>query len=155
MTVHFVCRGNAFRSVIAEAYLKSLNIKGVKVLSSGTVADESKIANKANFQKTRELLRKHGIERFAKNHYADQLREGQIIAGDVIICVNQRAYDECVRIGKLSDRVVIWDVTDIGEPGRMPTTDAERWTYMEDVYQEIVRNVDELVKQLGLARTGG
>jgi protein-tyrosine-phosphatase len=40
MRVHFICRGNVYRSRIAEAYLKSLELEGLEVLSSGTIARE-------------------------------------------------------------------------------------------------------------------
>jgi len=151
MTVHFICRGNALRSLIAEAYLRSLGISDLEVMSSGTVANEYKTANKVNFQRTRTLLRRHGIEQFAKDHYADQLQKSQPIIGDVVVCMNRRAYDECMQLGKLPKYTLVWDITDIGEPGRIPSSVAERWKYMEDVYQEIVQDVDRLVRQLGLA----
>jgi len=33
--IHFVCRGNVYRSVLAEGYLKSKKIKNLEVTSSG------------------------------------------------------------------------------------------------------------------------
>lgn len=38
MHVHFICRGNSFRSIIAEAYAKSLGLKDMIFTSSGTIA---------------------------------------------------------------------------------------------------------------------
>jgi protein-tyrosine-phosphatase len=38
--IHFVCTGNAYRSRLAEAYLKSLNLKRVKASSSGIEASK-------------------------------------------------------------------------------------------------------------------
>ena len=39
MKIHFVCRGNVYRSRIVEAYAKSLRLNGVCISSSGIEAD--------------------------------------------------------------------------------------------------------------------
>jgi hypothetical protein len=49
MLIHFICRGNSFRSIIAEAYLNSLRIKGLRILSSGTAAASDKAKNLAYY----------------------------------------------------------------------------------------------------------
>ena len=146
MVIHFVCRGNAFRSVIAEAYLNSLEINGVSVMSSGTVAEKNKVHNSATYPVVLALLDKHGIKKFAKTHYADQLTQTLLDTSDIIVCANQVVYDECVESFKLPRGVVVWNVADMGEPGRMPKTELEREAYFEDAYQEIVKNVDALVR---------
>lgn len=152
MTVHFICRGNTFRSIIAEAYLKSLELEAVDVLSSGTVAVEHKVSNKINFTKTLALLERHGIKDYAKLHHADQLSSIHQIPGDVVVCMNQIVFDETATFGKLPNDAVVWNITDIGEGKRVPQNEGERLAYMEDVYQEIVTNVDELVNRLNLRR---
>ena len=71
--IHFICRGNSFRSIIAEAYLNSLEVKGWSVLSSGTTAALDKARNLVYFGKTLALLEKHGIWEFAKPSLRDLL----------------------------------------------------------------------------------
>ena len=56
MIIHFICRGNSFRSIIAEAYLNSLEIKDSRVLSSGTAAAPDKARNLAYYRMTLDLL---------------------------------------------------------------------------------------------------
>jgi hypothetical protein len=73
MIIHFICRGNSFRSIIAEAYMNSLEIKDSNVLSSGTTAAFDKARNLAYYKMTLDLLEKHGIREFAKVGYGDQL----------------------------------------------------------------------------------
>ena len=75
MIIHFICRGNSFRSIIAEAYLNSLEIKDSSVLSSGTTAASDKARNLAYYRLTLDLLEKHGIREFAKAGYGDQLTD--------------------------------------------------------------------------------
>jgi protein-tyrosine-phosphatase len=145
--IHFICRGNAFRSVIAEAYLRSLRIKDLEILSSGTIAERSKVGNKVNFQKTLALLRRHGLERFAKSHYADQLEQSRLANNDIAVCMNPLVYDECKSTFKLPAKIFVWDIIDLGEKGRISTTEKEREAYAEEAYHEIVRHVDELVSQ--------
>lgn len=150
MVVHFICRGNAFRSLIAEAYLKSLNLEDVTVFSSGTVAKQYEAANTQNYQKTVGLLERHGLQKYAKTHYADPLDAQQACHADVNICMNQLVFDESKTICELPANTVIWDVTDIGETGRIARSDAERAKFSEDAFRQITRNVDELVLSLGL-----
>ena len=66
MIIHFICRGNSFRSIIAEAYLNSLKINDLVVLSSGSTAAMAKARNLAYYQMTLELLGRHGLREYAK-----------------------------------------------------------------------------------------
>jgi protein-tyrosine-phosphatase len=143
--IHFVCRGNAFRSIIAEAYLNSLELTDVSVLSSGTVGASHKAQNQANHQLTLELLEEHGLRGFAKADYGDQLTQARLDKATTTACMNQRVYDGCLELVTFSDRPLVWSVTDIGEPGRVPRDEPERRILMEQAFQEIVRDVDGLV----------
>jgi protein-tyrosine-phosphatase len=148
--VHFICRGNAFRSIIAEAYLNSLGIKDLSVLSSGTVATLHKERNLAANTLTLELLQEHGLQGFAKPGYGDQLTQARLDKADVTVCLNQRVYDDCLQCVTFSSSPHIWSVADIGEPGRIPSVDSEtqRQQYREEVYQEIAGNVERLLQWL-------
>jgi protein-tyrosine-phosphatase len=152
MIVHFICRGNALRSLIAEAYLKSLELDDVTVISSGTVAKQYKDSNKQNYRKTLALLDHHGLLKFAKKHYADPLNKEQAAHADVTVCMNQLVFDEATRQCQLPANTIVWDVTDIGETGRIARSDAERAKFSEDAFNQITRNVDSLVQSLGLVQ---
>jgi protein-tyrosine-phosphatase len=148
MIIHFICRGNAFRSIIAEAYMNSLGLKDLSVVSSGTAATLHKARNLANHRITLKLLEEHGIRGFAKARYGDQLTQSRLDKADITVCVNQRVYDECLRCATFSASPRVWSVADIGEPGRISDVELERQFYREEAYQEIVRNVDRLVLDL-------
>jgi protein-tyrosine-phosphatase len=148
MIINFVCRGNAFRSIIAEAYLNSLAIKEFCVLSSGTVAALHKTQNLANHRLTLELLEEHGIRGFAKSGYGDQLTQPRLDKADIVVCMNQRVYDDCLRCVAFSVSPRVWSVADIGEPGRIPEVESETQLYREEAYQEIAGNVERLVSDV-------
>jgi protein-tyrosine-phosphatase len=143
--------GNSFRSIIAEAYLNSLEIKDSRVLSSGTTAASDKARNLAHYRMTLDLLEKHGIREFAKHGYADQLTQPRLEEADITVCMNQRVYDECLRCVTFPASPLIWSVADIGEPGRIPNDMSERELYREDGYQEIISNVELLVSDISAA----
>jgi protein-tyrosine-phosphatase len=145
MIIHFICRGNSFRSIIAEAYLNSLEIKDWSVLSSGTNAASYRVRNLAYYRMTLELLEKHGIREFAKAGYGDQLTQSRLEKADITVCMNQRVFDECLGLVTFPGRPHIWSVADIGEPGRISNVESERHHYRQEAYQEIVTNVDGLI----------
>jgi protein-tyrosine-phosphatase len=146
--IHFICRGNSFRSIIAEAYLNSFEVKGWSVLSSGTMAALDKARSLVFYDKTLALLEKHGIREFAKADYGDQLTQSRLEKADIAICMNQRVYDECLPIVTFPARPRIWSVADVGEPGRVAHDESEAQLYREEAYREIVKNVGRLVSDL-------
>lgn len=151
MIIHFICRGNSFRSIIAEAYLNSLGIKDSSALSSGSTAASDKARNLTYYRVALDLLEKHGIREFAKVSYGDQLTQSRLEKADITVCMNQRVYDECLRCVTFPANPRIWSVADVGEPGRIPNDESESWHYREEAYQEIVNNVDRLISGIPAA----
>ena len=145
--IHFICRGNAFRSIIAEAYLNSLEFQNLKAISSGTAAAVGRVRNRTAYTETLGLLAKHSIREFAKMEYGDQLTPSRLAGTDVVVCMNQRVYDECQQLVSLPDTTHTWSVADIGERGRVAHTERGKALYREEAYQEIIEGISRLVSE--------
>ena len=146
-TVLFVCRGNAFRSILADAYLKSKRLPDIDVLSAGTVADEHYAQNTVLFKDIPDLLARHGVGEFMKTQWGERLTQATVDCADVVIMLNSAVQAEAKEIGiRLPLNTIVWNVTDIGESGRTPKNKQEDLRFKEDAYKEICTNVDKLIK---------
>ena len=148
MIIHFICRGNSFRSIIAEAYLNSLKSKKLKAMSSGTAAAVDKLGNLAAYTETLGLLAKSGIREFAKAGYGDQLTQSRLDGTDLAVCMNQRVHDECQQLVTLPAGTRIWAVADIGELGRIADTEPVKNRYREEAFQEIAEAIGQLISEI-------
>ena len=142
MNVHFICRGNVLRSLVAETYLKSLHVDGVNVISSGTNVNWNDLRERGYFSNTLDVLKKHGIDSYAKK-MPDQLSQSRMNEyNDLVILMNDRVVDEARKLVTLPVDVRNWEVVDIGEGHR--TDDKAREQYEEEIYQAIIGKVDKL-----------
>lgn len=131
------------RSLIAETYLRSLEIEDINVISSGTNVSWGDPQEKEYFANTLTVLDRHNIKHLAKS-VPDQLTSERLSAnGNIIILMNQRVVDEAIKLVALPLEAQNWEITDIGEGHR--TDPASREKYQEDIYQEITRKVDRLL----------
>ncbi len=149
MTVHFICRGNAYRSLIAEAYLKSLRLKDVNVISSGTIADISRSKNEPNIAPLITRLDDYGVGGFVKTH-VDQLTQARVDIADINICMNERVAEESKRMVVMPENTMTWSVMDSGEGERIIKNGDDEWKYTDEIYNEIKQNIDTLVREKGL-----
>lgn len=144
MNIHFICRGNVLRSLIAETYVRSLNLKDVNVMSSGTNVDWSDPTEREYFSNTMAVLKNHGIQSYAKS-FAEQLTQQRADNQDITVCMNQRVVDEASRLVVFPHTVINWNIIDIGEGNR--TIKDNRATYEEEIYQEITDQIDNLIQR--------
>jgi protein-tyrosine-phosphatase len=147
MNIHFICRGNILRSIIAETYLKSLKLKDIHVISSGTNVNWEDLAERGHFSNSMKLLDRHGIKAYAKER-SEQLTQQRLNGSDVVVCMNQRVVDEAHNLVDLPEGTINWNIVDVGEAHRIIVENYKQ--YEEEIYKEIIDEVDELVKKLSL-----
>lgn len=149
MKIHFICRGNVLRSLVAETYVKSLGLEGISCISSGVNVDLNDPTERSYFKNTLALLARHRIVGYAKST-SDQLTQERVDDCDVTICVNERAFNEASAIVTLPENTITWDIVDIGEGMRAVDKDIPniRISYEDEIYQEITALVDKLVDML-------
>ena len=151
MNIHFICRGNVLRSLIAETYVKSLNLHGISVISSGTNVNWNDPEEREYFANTLAVLKRHGIETFAKPK-PDQLIQERIDSShDIVVLMNQRVVDEAGKLVKLPVNAISWNIVDIGEGDRIDT--GSRESYEEEIYQEIIQKVNDLLRTITVHHT--
>ncbi len=141
MIVHFICRGNGLRSTMAEAYLRSRNMLEVDVLSSGTAVELYKDMPVSPHGLA--VLEKRGIDQFAKR-VREQLTAERLARGDITIFMNERVAEEAAAIGPEPPYVEIWQITDLGEGERRPTNPGDADNFAEEMFNEIVAQIEEL-----------
>lgn len=134
------------RSLMADAYLKSLDLPYVEVTSSGSVAEKHRDVNRVHFGRTVTLLIRHGLGSYVKNA-STQLDQETIDLQDIVVCVNQRAYDEAQKIVNLPEGAIIWHIDDINEGARIASED-NRDEFEEIIYQEVVANTNKLADRI-------
>jgi protein-tyrosine-phosphatase len=134
--------------VIAEAYLKSLRLKNVEVLSSGTVAARDRAKNEPYSPQIIAHLNTYGMGKFAKTR-PDQLTQERVNCSDVVICMNQVVADECMQLVVMPDNVLVWNITDVGEGERVLNVGEDEFRYFDEVYAEIIQEVNALVRKKG------
>jgi len=109
--IHFVCRGNTFRSRLAAAYMDTVSGKQFAVSSSGIAALQAtpKIVESYTKAVARTFGLTHGITD-AKTQTTNQL----LAEADVIVFMNKDVYDDTQKEYEFDIRkTVVWHVADI------------------------------------------
>jgi protein-tyrosine-phosphatase/isopentenyldiphosphate isomerase len=152
MKVLLVCRGNVYRSRLAEAYFKSLNLHGFEVRSAGTVAGKNFLGPISPYAQT--VIDEYKLGRFTKPKWT-QLSQLTLEWADLVICMNRQVYIEGEELGyRWPLKTIIWDIPDVdnllaqGEAGMQKIPHFARRTF-----HHITERVDELVRYLRLPRS--
>jgi len=112
--IHFVCRGNVFRSRLAEAYFRSLGLKNVRVSSSGIESDyyygdkptDYILPCTVGVAKKFDFAHSLGVKR-------TQTTEKALSEADIIVFMKRDIYDYAKNVLKLDDnKALIWNIKD-------------------------------------------
>ncbi len=81
MNILFVCTGNTCRSPMAQGYLNSKNLKGIKAFSRGLAADGSPVSNYS-----KEVMKEKGID--ISSHISKPISMFDFKRADRIVCLS-------------------------------------------------------------------
>src|SRR5688500_6660253 len=111
--IHFVCRGNIYRSRLAEAIVLNLRNPKVVVSSSGISIEDNPGITIAPYAA------------YAAGHYKvddvlvrnkTQTSNSELRSADIIVFLSEDVYEDAKKLYHLnSDKCVIWNVQDMGE----------------------------------------
>ncbi len=133
MKVLFVCWGNAYRSIVAEALLKKFRpdwrVESAGINPAGFVSDLAK-----------QFLAEENAEKYMK-HFPESLEEKRLTEYDIIVVMEEKLRRMAVeRCPSCAGKVIAWNIED---PYFLPREHAQR------IFEEIKRKVLELVNSVG------
>lgn len=99
MDVIFVCTGNTCRSPLAEGYLKSFGIKGLKVKSRGIFADGSAVS-----ENSAEIAKEYGFD--IGEHISSPITPDDLNA-DMIICMSPSHKEMLKSMGAAEEKLSV------------------------------------------------
>lgn len=145
MIVHFVCRGNTYRSRLAETYLNSKQIPDIKAISSG-IGAENNISGPITWYAQR-IIQKENLVPFEKPNWQKTTKD-LLSQGDLTIFIKKDIYDFCVNnLGFNSKTFEIWNISDVNEDGN----EEAKIKITENTFEEIKKKIDELILELQAA----
>lgn len=148
MKIHFVCSGNTNRSRMAEAYLKSQQISGLDISSSGIYATHNENGPLSKYAET--VLTENNIIKFAA-HTWTQTTKHLLEAADLVIFMSNHQFEYCRdELGVIPKKYLIWNIGDV-ETNPQGDDDAARRRKIledEDIFEQIKKRVDDLIENL-------
>jgi isopentenyl-diphosphate delta-isomerase len=155
--VHFVCRGNLYRSRMAAHYLETLQIDGIEVSSSGVdAALHADLGNKIMADRPVELAHWIGFQTWAKNLHPLQTTQELLDDADLIVFMNDDvAHDAQLRYQLNLATCEVWDVADLDERLKLkhkkPTDRKASRRIIEATHRYVKQRVDQLVHDITIS----
>jgi len=146
MTIHFICRGNTFRSRLAETYLNSKQLPNIKAISSGTEAKVNDCGPVTWY--AQRLIQDGNLIAFEKPTW-DQTTKILLEKGDLTIFMHKNVYDFCVnKLEFDAKNFQIWDIPDIRNHFLTLPEEIKKVEASEKIFAEIKQKVDKLMGEL-------
>ncbi|HYM65417.1 MAG TPA: hypothetical protein VES68_02950 [Candidatus Sulfotelmatobacter sp.] len=141
MIIHFVCRGNTYRSRLAETYLNSKKLPNIKAISSGIGADHN-ISGPISWYAQRIIQNEHLVS-FEKPAWQKTTQE-LLNQGNFTVFMNSDIYDFCTsNFSFKNENFETWDIKDLD---LHQNTEEERIKISEKTFEEIKKRVDDLIE---------
>lgn len=152
MLIHFVCKGNTYRSRLAGTYLNSKQIPGLKAVSSGVGADQN--INGIITWEAQRIIQNNKLIEFESHLWKETTKE-LLDQADLVVFMQQEYYEYCKdKLGFNGENFKIFNVKDFtdygfGDDFVSLEDDIERIKISEKTFEEIKGEVNALIKELG------
>jgi len=149
-TVHFVCRGNTFRSRLAAAYFAELAAGKFVVTSSGVGATDSPVKTAETY--TKAVAKKHRLKHGLADHNL-QTTSALLDTADVIVLMNKDVYDQALKDYQFDPRkALVWHVKDVDpefkRQKRAAGDEQALNEFAEETFANIARHCQQLYRYL-------
>lgn len=151
MIIHFICKGNTYRSRLAETYLNSKKLKGIKAISSGVQATDNE--NGPITWLAARIIKNNNLIPYMSNYWTQTTKE-LLDKTDLIIFLKQEYLDLCKRnLGFNSSNYEIWDILDIVNYGLTDTDQSkiqeqQKIDLSEKTFAKIKEKIDDLILRI-------
>lgn len=150
MIIHFICRGNTYRSRLAEAYLNSKRLSSLKSISSGIIASANESGPISWYGQR--ILQNEKLVPFESPGW-QQTTKGLLKQGDFTIFMQQEHYDYCRKKLDFNPKnYEIWNIKDLNEflffsTRIRPATEMEKIKASEETFGIIKGKIDGLINR--------
>ena len=148
MIIHFICKGNGYRSRLAEAYLSSKKIKGLKVISSGVIASKSDNGSVSWY--AQRIIQYEGLVNYSKPSW-QQTTSVLLNKAAINIFMDKKNYEYAKNnLSYGAGNYEVWNIPDIDDFGFIVKRETlekeqEKIKITEETYQIIRRKIDEFI----------
>lgn len=151
MTIHFICVGNTYRSRMAEAYLNSLKVRGLRATSSGIKASEDQ--NGPISWVAARIIKKNNLIPFMSRDWQQTSKE-LLETSQLVIFFGEDYKDFCsINFTPALKSHEVWEIGDIdlvllNAAKKNKTFDDELIKQSEETFEKIKEKVDALVTSM-------
>lgn len=151
--IHFICTGNAYRSRLAEGYLKSLGLPHIKVSSSGTEAHLHKASNGPLSWYAGRLAKKYNFIQYM-SFTSKKTTIKHINKATLVIFMHPDNYIQYQKnFSYPLNKYEVWDIQDLHHLGFKnimldSSGEAELIKVTEETFVKIKDRVNDLVKNI-------
>ena len=148
MRIHFICIGNSFRSIIAEAYAKSLHLKDYEFSSSGLMGEASRLRNLVPHEYIEKRLENEGLKEYIKQNWGENTHQVTINNADLCVYMNKIVEKEGLYQKLKFKKTITLDIDDVDEGSNLTKPDTTYEFIVDETYPKITKSVDKLISSI-------